>query len=169
MAKYRVYFREDYYLLFKALITIEGVGKGLDPEFNASEEIKPIIVDFYKEQVSLKSMLSKISDAPKEMAEFLTDFPEKSKKLLNLMTDGKFKMEFEHYGLEKLEETTEKSFNRLSLSVIIAAILIGSSLLLLAKTPPLIFEIPILGLAGFVVALVMSFVLIVSIFKKGRL
>jgi ubiquinone biosynthesis protein len=41
MSRYKVYFRENNYLLTKALITIEGVGKALDPDFNASEAIKP--------------------------------------------------------------------------------------------------------------------------------
>lgn len=169
MAKYRIYFKEDYYLLFKALITIEGVGRSLDPDFNASEEIKPVIVDFYKEQVSFKSMLSKISEVPKEMAEFFSQFPEDIKSIVEKMKSGHLKMEFQHMGLEAMEESIEKSANRLSISIIIAAILIGSALLLLAKTPPLIFNIPILGLTGFIVALVMSFILITSIFKKGRL
>lgn len=169
MAKYKVYFKEDYYLLVKALITVEGVGKHLDPHFNASEAIKPTIARFYREQMALKTLLSRMGEMPREVLDFFSDFPEKSKKLLNLLTEGKFKVEFEHIGLEALEESIEKSANRLSIAIIIAAVLIGSALLLLAKTPPLIFEIPILGLAGFTVALVMSFILILSIFKKGRL
>jgi len=72
-------------------------------------------------------------------------------------------------GLEAMEASIEKSANRLSIAIIIASILIGSALLLLAKTPPLVFGIPLLGLAGFLVALVMSFALIFSIYKQGRL
>ena len=68
-----------------------------------------------------------------------------------------------------MEESIEKSANRLSVSIIIASILIGSALLLLAKNPPMFFCIPILGLAGFVTAIGMGIVLIRSIYKKGRL
>jgi ubiquinone biosynthesis protein len=106
---------------------------------------------------------------PKEFGDFLVQFPKDIKSIVEKMKSGKLKIEFQHMGLEKMEESIEKSSNRLSISVIIAAILIGSALLLHAKTPPMIFGIPILGLAGFVTAVVMGIVLIHSIYKKGRL
>jgi len=44
MSKYKIYFKEDNYLLAKALVTMEGIGKKLYPEFNAAEEITPFII-----------------------------------------------------------------------------------------------------------------------------
>ncbi|MMZ70324.1 hypothetical protein D1872_333350 [compost metagenome] len=78
-------------------------------------------------------------------------------------------MEFEHVGLEALEHSIEKSFNRLSIAIIIAAVLIGSSLLSFAKMPPLFFGIPVFGLIGFTLALLMGVVLIASIYRRGKL
>ena len=169
MSRYKVYFRESNYLLTKALVTIEGVGKALDPDFNAAEEIKPFVIRFYKENFSLSAFFSRASELPKEVSDFLMQFPEDIKTIVEKMKSGKLKIEFQHMGLEEMEETIEKSANRLSISVITSAILIGSALLLLAKTPPLFFGIPILGLVGFVTAVGMGIVLIRSIYKKGRL
>jgi len=169
MSRHKVYFRESNYLLTKALITIEGVGKALDPDFNAAGEIKPFVMRFYKENFSLSAFFSKASELPKEVSDFLMQFPEDIKTIVEKMKSGKLKIEFQHMGLEEMEETIEKSANRLSVSVIISAILIGSALLLLAKTPPLLYGIPILGLAGFVTAVGMGIVLMRSIYKKGRL
>jgi len=169
MSRYKVYFRENNYLLTKALITIEGVGKILDPDFNAAEAIKPFIMHFYKENFSMSAFLSSVSELPKEVGDFLMQFPQDMKTIVEKMKSGKFKMEFRHMGLEEMEESIEKSANRLSISIIIASILIGSALLLLAKTPPMFFGIPVLGLAGFVTAVGMGIVLIRSIYKKGRL
>jgi ubiquinone biosynthesis protein len=169
MSRHKVYFKENNYLLAKALITIEGVGKILDPDFNAAKEIKPFVLRFYKENFSLSAFLSKAGEMPKELGDFLVQFPQDIKTIIEKMKSGKLKIEFQHMGLEKMEESIEKSANRLSVSIIIAAILIGSALLLLAKTPPMLFGIPVLGLAGFVTAVVMGVVLIRSIYKKGRL
>jgi len=169
MSQYRVYFRENNYLLVKALITIEGVGKNLDPDFNAAQEIKPFIINFYKETISFGAFLSKAGEFPKEFADFLTGFPEDLKSLVNKIKSGNLKIEFEHIGLEKVEESMEKSANRLSIAIIIASILIGSSLLVLANTPPLIFNIPIFGLIGFIVATFLGIILIHSIYKRGKL
>jgi ubiquinone biosynthesis protein len=169
MSRHKVYFRENNYLLIKALITIEGVGKILDPDFNAAETIKPFIMRFYKENFSMSAFLSRASELPKEVSDFLMQFPQDIKFIVEKMKSGKLKIEFQHMGLEEMEETMEKSANRLSISVIIAAILIGSALLLLAKTPPMLFGIPVLGIIGFVTAVAMGIVLIHSIYKKGRL
>jgi ubiquinone biosynthesis protein len=169
IAKYKISFKNSYYLFFKSLSTIEGVGRVLDPNFNAVENIKPIVLRFYKNQFSLKNMFGKIKEIPKELVEFLDYTPKDLKEIFKLMREGKFKVELEHRGLHKMEESIEKSFNRLTVSIIIASTLIGSSLLLLAKTPPLIYDIPLFGIAGFSTAVVMGLILAYSIYKGGKL
>jgi len=151
MSRYKVYFRENNYLLVKALMTIEGVGKELYPDFNASVAIKPFVMQFYKKNFSLMALLSKIGEIPKEFGDFVMQFPQDIKAITQKMKSGKLKIEFQHMGLENIQESME-----------------SSSLLLLAKTPPMLFGIPVLGLAGFVTAVFMGMVLIYSIFRKGK-
>ena len=62
-----------------------------------------------------------------------------------------------------------KSFNRLTVAIIIASTLIGSSILVYAKIPPLIYGVPLFGFAGFGVAFFMGLVLAYSIYKGGKL
>ncbi len=169
ISKYNISFKSSYYLFFKSLSTIEGVGRMLDPDFNAVQNIKPIVIKFYKSQFSIRTLLGKIKELPKEMIEFLDYTPKDLKEIFKLMKEGKFKVELEHAGLQKMEESIEKSFNRLTVSIIIASILIGSSLLLLAKTPPLVYDIPLFGIAGFSTAVVMGLILAYSIYKGGKL
>jgi ubiquinone biosynthesis protein len=169
IAKHNISFKNSYYLFFKSLSTIEGVGRMLDPEFNAVKNIKPIVIKFYKSQFSIKNLFRKMKELPKEMIEFLDYTPKDLKEIFKLMKEGKFKVELEHAGLQKMEESIEKSFNRLTVSIIIASILIGSSLLLLAKTPPLVYDIPLFGIAGFSTAVVMGLILAYSIYKGGKL
>ncbi|MEA3330480.1 MAG: AarF/UbiB family protein [Campylobacterota bacterium] len=169
ISKYNISFKNDYYLFFKAIVTIEGVGRNLDSNFNAVKHIKPIIMEFYREQFSIKNIFSKIKELPKEIIDFLNYTPSDLKDIFNQMKKGKFKVELEHVGLQKIEESIEKSFNRLTVSIIIASTLIGSSLLLHAKTPPLIYGVPLFGIAGFSVASVMGLVLAYSIYKGGKL
>ncbi len=169
IAKYNISFKNSYYLFFKSLSTIEGVGIILDPEFNAVENIKPIVLNFYKNQFSLKNLFSRMKEIPKELIEFLDYMPRDLKEIFKLIREGRFKFELEHVGLQKMEESIEKSFNRLTVSIIIASTLIGSSLLLLAKTPPLIYDIPLFGIAGFSSAVIMGLILAYSIYKGGKL
>lgn len=169
VSKHAIAFQSSYYLLFKALVTIEGVGSNLNPNFNAMKHLTPIIEKLYQEELSLFNILKKLSDLPINVRDFFDYTPSALKELLEQMKRGHFRVEFEHKGLEPMEETIEKSFNRLTVSIVIASTLIGSSLVLLAKTPPLIYEIPLLGIIGFGVACGMGIVLAYSIYKLGRL
>lgn len=168
-SKHNIAFKSSYYLLFKSLVTIEGVGTKLNPDFNAMRAITPLIKQFYKETLSLNNILKTMSNFPKEVKDFFDYTTSTLKEILEQMKRGHFKVEFEHKGLEAMEQSIEKSFNRLTVSIIIASTLIGSSLVLLAKTPPLIYEIPLLGIIGFGVAFSMGVVLAYSIYKGGRL
>ncbi len=169
ICQHKVYFKESNYLLMKALFTIEGVVTTLDPDFCVTEEIKPFIIRFYKKNFSLSALFSRALDLPKEMNDFLMQFPGDIKAVAEKMKSGKLKIEFQHMGLEEMEESIEKSANRLSISVIAATILVVSTLLLLAETPSPFFDFPVLGFIGFVTGIVMTIMLIYSIYKKGRL
>ena len=169
VSKYNISFKNTYYLFFKAITTIEGVGRNLDSNFNAVEQIKPIVMDFYKEQFSVKNIFKKVKELPKEIIDFLSYTPSDLKDIFKQMKSGKFKVELEHVGLQKMEESIEKSFNRLTVAIIAASSLIGSALILHAKTPPLIYDVPLFGIAGFSVAFVMGLVLAYSIYKGGKL
>jgi ubiquinone biosynthesis protein len=81
---------------------------------------------------------------------------------------GVIKVDIEHLGLEPLNKTLDKVSNRISFAIIAAAMMIGSSMIVHAKVPPFYNGIPILGLIGFVLAVLFSLILIWSIFRHGK-
>jgi len=166
MQRYRVFFKEDNYLFLKALVTMEGVGKQLYPEFNAAKEIAPFIKKLYKSFFSFKNIFFKASDVNKAFFDFFSNLPMDLNEIIKKIKDGNLKIEFEHVGLEKFESTIAKSFNRLSISIVIAAILIGSSMLLISHIPPLFENVSIFGILGFVSAFILGLFLIVEILRN---
>ena len=166
MQRYKIFFKEENYLLAKSLITMEGVGKQLYPEFNAAKEIEPFIKKIYHS--FFKNIFSKSVEFNKTFWDLFFSFPDDFKNIIDKIKKGNLKIEFEHVGLEKFEITIAKSFNRLSLSIVIASILIGSSMLLSSRVPPLFKNISIFGVTGFLFAFLLGVLLIVEIIKKGK-
>ncbi|RLF39892.1 MAG: hypothetical protein DRN21_02990, partial [Thermoplasmata archaeon] len=82
---------------------------------------------------------------------------------------GKVKMEFEHVGLEPMLAAHDRASNRIAFSIVIAALIVGSALIVLSKTPPFLFGIPVIGIIFFVAAAVMGMWLLIAILRKGRL
>ncbi|WP_457563226.1 ABC1 kinase family protein [Caminibacter pacificus] len=166
MQRYKIYFKEDNYLLAKALVTMEGIGKKLYPEFNAAEEIKPFIIKIYKQTISPFNILKRSHEINKAVMEFITQAPSDLNEIIGKLKRGELKVEFEHVGLEEFEEAIEKSFNRLSTSIIIASLLIGSSMLLSSHIPPLFKNISLFGIIGFIFASILGVILIFTVLRK---
>jgi ubiquinone biosynthesis protein len=71
--------------------------------------------------------------------------------------------------LDRILATHDQTSNRIAFAVIIAALLIGSALIVISNTPPLIWGISAIGLAGFLLALILGLWLLVAILRKGSL
>jgi len=166
MQRYKIFFKEDNYLFVKSLVTMEGVGKQLYPEFNAAKEIAPFIKKLYKSFFSLKSFFSKTVDVNKDIFDLLYNLPFDLNEIIKKIKKGNLKIEFEHVGLEEFERSIAKSFNRLSISIVIAAILIGSSMLLISHIPPLLKNISVFGILGFLSAFILGVFLIIEILRN---
>ena len=85
------------------------------------------------------------------------------------MREGTFDLKLRHERLEELESRIDRSFNRLTYGVVVAAIIVGSSIIMQTKLPPSIYGVPILGVLGFLAAAILGFGLLLAIIRGGRL
>jgi ubiquinone biosynthesis protein len=104
-----------------------------------------------------------------ELVRLLRDVPGEVRDILEQVKQGRVHIEFEHRGLEPMYAAYDRVSNRLAFSILLAALIIGSSLLVLADVPPKWHEIPVIGLGGFVIAGFMAFRLSWLIWRQGRM
>ena len=76
-------------------------------------------------------------------------------------------MNFEHKGLKSLNDTLDRASNRFAFSVVMAAFLISSALIIQSNIPPFLWDMPILGVIGFILSGIVGFILLISIIKKS--
>jgi ubiquinone biosynthesis protein len=89
--------------------------------------------------------------------------------LTGMIRQQRLRLQIEHKGLETMLATQDQTSNRMSFAIIIAALIIGSALIVISEIPPLVFGISLIGIIGYLVAAVMGIWLLVAIIKKGRL
>ena len=89
--------------------------------------------------------------------------------LANLARRQKLSLKIEHRGLETMLATYDRISNRISFSILIAALIIGSALIVISETPPLIYGISLIGILLFSAAAIMGIWLLVAILRKGKL
>jgi len=155
-------------LIIKALSMIETTGRQIDPDFNIVQTAKPFINKLLSKKLATKDLLKRSSEFIQDSTELVEQLPKNLRYAIKKLREGKLKLVFEHKGLEKLILEIDRSTSRMSLSIIIAGIIVGSSLIVRADVGPLIFGYPVLGIAGYIVASIMGFILIISIMKAGK-
>ncbi len=157
------------YLMMKALSTVEGVGLQLDPDLELILLAEPFMRRIKTGRMKPHRMVEELGDTGSEYLSLLREFPEELRAILQQLRQGKMKLEFEHLGLRPLGIALDRVSNRIAFSIVLAAQIIGSSLIVLSDIPPKWYGIPIIGLVGFLVAGIMGFGLLLSIIRHGRL
>ncbi|WP_282050480.1 ABC1 kinase family protein [Maribacter aquivivus] len=156
------------YMLIRGIVLIEGVGLKLDPEFNITKNLEPYTAKILRKRFSLKYLFKKNLNRLKDINALADTLPDDINTIVKKIKDGKLEIVHEHKGLKEFQTATSKAVNRLVFAVIIAALSIGSSLLVMAKMPPLINGIPLLGAIGFVLSAILGFYIIISIFRNDQ-
>lgn len=169
MTRHRLRFPPDLMLLAKAFVTTEGVGKRLDPSFKLIEHAKPLLEEVLRERLSPSAVASRLGEAGRETAEVLRTLPGEVREILSKARRDRLQIQFVHRNLDFFVQEMDRSSNRLSFAIVIAALVVGSSLIFQSGAGPTLFGYPALGLTGFLTAAVLGIWLVIGILRSGRL
>lgn len=158
----------EFSLLFKTLITAEGTARSLDPDFNVVEHIQPYMKKLVKKKYSPDRLLGDGASFVENSLKTISRLPENVDWLFKSLKAGKLYIGLEHRGLEKIDATIDRASNRLSFSLIISSMIIGSSFVMSMDKGPYIFGYSAFGIVGFIFAGVLGLGLVISIIRGGR-
>lgn len=169
VSRHQIFFKPNFYLMMKAITTVEGVGCILDPDLELLKLAQPFMKKVKSDRLRLNRIAEEAGLATSEYVDLLRDLPEELRSILSQLRQGRMKLEFEHRGLSDLRVALDQVSNRISFAIVLASLIIGSSLIILSGIPPKWHDIPIIGLIGFLLAGVMGFWLLLSILRHGRM
>jgi ubiquinone biosynthesis protein len=159
----------NIFMLSKALITIEGVGSRLDPDFNMMERVEPFARKLIMMRFSPKRLGKSAYSSASDILSLIEGLPEDTQEVVKVLKSGRLRLDFENTGLDPIFTQANRIVNRLAFSIIFASLIIGSALLLHARVPPLWNGLSLIGIAGFFSAAVMGFWLLASVVRNSRL
>jgi ubiquinone biosynthesis protein len=167
--KHRMRIPPDIFLMLKALSQVEGVASRLNPDFDMIEKAIPFIRQIKLSRLSPGRLADDAVRLIEQSYEFLTDFPKDLLELSRSLRQKKLSFTLVLKDLDKMLSTHDQISNRISFAIIIAALIIGSALIVISNMPPLFYGISVIGLIGFLAAGFLGIWLLVAIIKKGRL
>jgi ubiquinone biosynthesis protein len=165
---YRYQLKMPSYLtsLMKALITVEGVGKKLDPSFNFLEVAGPMAKKVVQEKMKPGNIYGYMRRKYYSDLRPLTSLPANFNRLLKTTDQGKLNMNIQISFSGGAKRSMTKLVNRLSASLIIAGGLVSSALIIQSSQPEAIVSHATIGVLGFAISLLALIVFIVSFFRS---
>ena len=164
-----IHLPSNFFLIIKCLTTAEGVGQRLIPDFDLLEYAQPFARRIMREQMSPKKTAKDLYYTAMDLRMLLRDLPGDIRQTFDMFREGNLRIKFQHSGLEQLTHTHDQVSNRIVFGIVLAALIVGSSIMVLSDIPPKWHEIPLLGVGGFVISGLMGFSLLYSILRHGKM
>ncbi len=148
--------------LIKAVATAENTSHQLDNRFDMVEYAKPYTMRLLFSRLRPGQQVKDVFLTAIESMELLSSLPHTFRNLTNQLLTGQFKLGLEHTGVDPAVRALNRASNRLSLAIVLAALIMGSSVVVLSGVPPLVGEMPLIGVAGYIISAVIGFLLVIK-------
>ncbi|MFG0283887.1 MAG: ABC1 kinase family protein [Phycisphaerales bacterium JB039] len=168
LRKHRLRCPADIVYLIKALTTIEGVAEDIAPEFDLVSYVRPYVERLIKERYGMGAVKRRLQNALIEYSDLIEELPQEVGSLLRALRTNQIAVRLEHQGLDKLTGEIERASMNISWSLGIAALIVGSSVVLLADS---VTEgrsaLTTLAAAGLGLAAVLTFVRLFQLWRRN--
>jgi len=168
LREYHLTLPSDLVIMIKALMTAEGTARHIYPDLNIISEAEGYVRQLAMQRFKSRNMWRNIRASVMEFFALQRQFPRRIAQVTDMIARGELKIHFEHENLGGLRNTMENTFNRLTLGVIIAAMIIGSSMIITTGVGPLLFGLPALGILGYLISGILGLWLAWNIIRTRR-
>jgi ubiquinone biosynthesis protein len=159
----------QFTLMLKALATIESFARTLDPDFSIIGALRVFSRRFILADLEPRQVVRYLRRTLQDTADLAARLPDDLNVILRRVRQGKFQVHIQHEHLENLIKTIDRSSNRISFALIIAGLVVASSMLVPQQGTVLGLGVQTMGVLGYVIAAIFGIWLIISILRSGRL
>ena len=157
---YHLGLRPNLYIMFKAIISLENLGRKLDPKLEIIELLKPFMRKMQLQVLDPRRYFRQAAGVAMELSDSFINFPLTLKKLIDRAAEGHATVQVEHHGWEPVLKTLNSVCNRLASAMVLSAMIVGSSLIVLSGIPPKWQNVPLIGIIGFILSGIMGMILL---------
>jgi len=169
VVEYHIRMPPGFFLLAKALVTIEGVARRLDPDFEMVNSVEPVVRRMYLRSFSPENLGKELYSVLSAAGGLLRELPADTREIIGKIKTGRIILRLDPADLLPMLRKTDQAANRLSFALVLASLVVGSSIVITAKIPPLWSGVSIIGIAGFLGAGLIGFWLLISMLRGTKI
>jgi len=159
----------DLTLMFKALITLEGSGRRYDPNFVLADRLKPFVERALSARYAPAEMGRRGGAGIGQFVDLMRSIPRDLARLLKDARRGRLRLDLDLKRLDSFVRKLDRTINRITIGIMTASVVIGSSIVMTVDSGPKLFGMPVftvLGSLGYLLAFVNSVWVIFSIWRS---
>jgi ubiquinone biosynthesis protein len=151
-------------LLGKTLLQLDEVGRTLDPTFDPNASVRRNVGELLSQRMRKNLSQGNLYSSVLEMKEFMTHLPGRLNRLMDAITNAELEVQVKSADAKTLLDGMQKIANRITAGIVLAALVVGASLLMRVETSFQLFGYPGLAILCFLAAAAGGFWLVFSIF-----
>ena len=155
-----------FFLLIRSVISIEGVIRQLDPDLDLTKMARPYLIKLVAKHYNPVQFARRVFNSVYEMGMYMEDFPRDLKNAMRRINTGEIQVDLRHKGIDPLVHTINRVTKQLVSAIIIAALIIGSSLLIIKEVHPLWGNTSAFGILGVALAFIIGLGMLYNL-KQG--
>jgi len=168
LRRHKLSLPSDLALLIKAFVSTEGMGRGLDPDFHMATEALPLLRRALRARYHPKAVVLRGWRSLNRMADLLSGVPDDLARLLRNVRHGGVQVHIDVRHLDRVGDQLDRAASRLTVGLVVAALIIGSSIVMTVRGGPILLGLPAFGLLGFVGACGGALWLLRSVWQSGH-
>jgi len=168
LREHRLGLPSDLALLIKAFISLEGMGRGLDPGFHMATEATPMLHEVMRTRYEPKALGERAWRTLRRTLSVVEQLPQDVSRMLRNARRGRLQVHIELAHLKRVGDQIDRAANRLAMALVISALIIGSSIVMTVKGGPTLFGLPLFGSLGFMGAVLGGLWLVRAIWRSSR-
>ena len=168
LRNYHLILPTDLVIMVKALLTAEGTARLVYPQMDVVSEAKKYITRLAEQRYNPGNLWKSLQTSVSSIWTAQRDIPWQLLNIFSKLERGDLGLRFHLDKLEKLVNTLEHSSNHLTIGIIVASLIISSSMIITTGVGPLIFGFPVLGIIGYFISSVMGLWLVITILRGKK-
>lgn len=162
----RLYMPDYFYLLFKGISLIEGVGRNINPDLDIVKSLHPYTKKIFTKKISPKNLLKTGMDRMMNFTDNVDEIPKELRSVLQKLDENKFTVSSEIKNIEKTNQLIKSSVINLILTMILGANIIATAIVFVSESGPRIGKMSLIAVLGFAFSVLLALILLLRITRR---
>ncbi|WP_288458928.1 AarF/UbiB family protein [uncultured Chryseobacterium sp.] len=162
----RLHMPDYFYLLFKGISLIEGVGRTINPDLDVVKSLHPYTKKIFTKKISPKNIVKTGMDRMLMFTDSVDEIPKELRSVLQKLDENKFTVSSEIKNIEKTNQLIKSSIINLILAMVLGANIIATAIVFTSESGPRIGELSLVAVLGFIFSIFLVIVILLRVTRK---